>query len=601
MWVFQSSRDCCMLSPRPVANPGGAPAAEIKTLKPPLPEDQAPIGFTPSLVETVLPRPLFSLPIVIIMAAAAAVIAPFLYFGIPSGHDFGFHVDSWMEVVSQWKEGVLFPRWAAMAHFGYGEPRFVFYPPASWLMGAALGAALPWSVAPAAYVWLALTFSGCSMFLLARQWMGRNDAIFAAAFYAANPYYLLVVYWRSAYAELLAGALLPLLLMFVLRLAKDGRRWIIPLGLVVAAAWLTNAPSAVMVNYSLALLLVLLAVSRRSPRILLQGALSIAIGLALAAFYIIPASYEQRWVNISQILELGVSPSENFLFTAIADPRHNAFNWLVSCVALAEMALLALALLSRRRWRQRIPQGWWIIAAWSGVCALALFPITAPLWNHLPELRFMQIPWRWLLCFDVGFVLLITISWRRWTWRFLAYAGMLAVLALAGRRFQTPWWDHAPQLSAMRQSIEASAGYEGTDEYTPEDADGYEIDHNARHVIFRGKGVDQIHVTRWDPESKIFTAQVSAPGDLVLRLFSYPAWQTRVNGRVVATGSDDRTGQITIPVGPGNYQVSVAFIRTPDRTIGGIISLTALLLVSGVEAFRRKKLRLDRAQHEKAA
>jgi uncharacterized membrane protein len=190
--------------------------------------------------------------------AALAVVAPFFWLGNASGHDFEFHVLSWMEVVNQWKQGIFFPRWAAFAHWGYGEARFLFYPPASWNLGALLGSSLPWKIAPGAYIWCALTASGCSMFVFARRWLSRNDAIFAAALYMANPYYLVVIYWRSAMAELLAGCLLPLMLLFILRTAEDGIRAIIPLSLVVAAAWLTNAPSAVMVNYSLALLVVAL-------------------------------------------------------------------------------------------------------------------------------------------------------------------------------------------------------------------------------------------------------------------------------------------------------------------------------------------------------
>jgi hypothetical protein len=531
------------------------------------------------------------LPILVIMATACAVVLPFLFFGIPSGHDFEFHVNSWMEVLNQWKQGVFYPRWAALAHYGYGEPRFVFYPPASWILGAALGAVLPWAVAPAVYQWLALTLSGCSMFLLARRWLGRKDAIFAAALYAANPYYLVIVYWRSAYAELLAGALLPLLFLLVLRLAEEGSKWIVPLGLVVAAAWLTNAPSSVMVNYSLALLLVLIAVGRRSPRVLLHGALAILLGAALAAFYIIPAAYEQRWVDISQALAEGVRPRDNFLFTTIADPRHNQFNLLVSVTALAEIAALAVAGFSRRRWRLQMPRTWWLIVAWSAASVLLLFPITLPLWNHLPKLRFVQLPWRWLLCFNVAFALLISIAWRRWLPRLLVCATMLAALAFAGHRFQMPWWDRAPEIAALQQSIETAAGYEGTDEYTPVDADGYEISHDARRVTFQGKGMDQIRVLQWAPESRLFTAQVGSPGELVLRLFNYPAWRVEVNGRVVTTGGLDLTGQMTVPVQAGNNQVQITFARTRDRTVGGIVSSVAGLFVVGLEVFRRKRRR----------
>ena len=161
------------------------------------------------------------------MATAFAVVLPFFFLGIPSGHDFEFHMNSWMEVLGQWKLGIIYPRWAALAHYGYGEPRFIFYPPASWTLGAILGAILPWKLVPGTFVWLVLSLSGYSMFLLARGWLARRDAIFAAALYVANPYHLVVVYWRSAFAELLGGALLPLLLFYVLR-AENGRQRVSP-------------------------------------------------------------------------------------------------------------------------------------------------------------------------------------------------------------------------------------------------------------------------------------------------------------------------------------------------------------------------------------
>ena len=58
----------------------------------------------------------------------------------------------------------------------------MLYPPASYGHSERrVGALLPWKAVPGAYVWLALTLSGCSMFLLARRWLDRRDAIFAAA------------------------------------------------------------------------------------------------------------------------------------------------------------------------------------------------------------------------------------------------------------------------------------------------------------------------------------------------------------------------------------------------------------------------------------
>src|SRR5262249_41326302 len=220
---------------------------------------------------------------------------PFFFFGIPSGHDFEIHLSSWIEVAYQWRQGIFYPRWAQFAHWAYGEARFIFYPPLSWTLGALLGTLLPWKVVSGVYTWMALTASGFSMFLLARRWLDRRDAIFAAALYAVNPYYLVIVYWRSAQAELLAGCLLPVLLLLVLRMEEEGPRVIVPLSLVLAAVSLTNAPGTMMIHYSFALLLLVLVIRNRKPRLLLYGASAVFLGAALAAVYIVPAAYEEKW------------------------------------------------------------------------------------------------------------------------------------------------------------------------------------------------------------------------------------------------------------------------------------------------------------------
>jgi hypothetical protein len=534
---------------------------------------------------------IFPLPVLIVMATAFLVILPFFFLGNPSGHDFEFHVNSWMEVLGQWRQGIIYPRWAALAQYGYGEARFIFYPPASWTLGAALGALLPWKAVPGAYIWLALTLSGCSMFLLARRWLDRRDATFAAALYAANPYYIMIVYWRSAFAELLAGALLPLLLLYVLRLEEERERPVIALGLIVGASWLTNIPAAVMVNYSLALLIVILAILRRSSRALFSGALAVLLGAALAAFFLIPAAYERRWVNIAEVLSPGVRPQDNFLFAHIDDVDHNRFNSLVSLVASAEMILLALAGFFSRRWKRQQPLIWWTLLGWAVAAMLLNFSFTIFLWTYLPELRYLQLPWRWLLCLNVAFALHVTMASRRWVVRALVCIAMLLVLGLVWHRIQAPWWEKAEDFALMLTSQKSGAGYEGTDEYVPVGADSYEIKQDASLVGLEDGSPDQvrqIQIHRWNAESKLFTVEVSQPEQLVLRLFNYPAWRVTVNGHEVTTAMRDVTGQMLIPVKAGQNRVQIAFTRTWDRTLGAIVSGVTALFMAGLVGVRRK-------------
>ena len=542
----------------------------------------------PAPLDALWRGPLLASPILIIMFAGFAVLLPTFFLGIPSGHDFEFHVNSWMEVLNQWKQGILYPRWAALAHYGFGEARFVFYPPASWLLGATLGSFLPWKIVPGVYEWIALTLSGCSMFLLARRFLERRDAIFAAALYAANPYHIVIVYWRSAFAELLAGALLPLLLLYVLRSEEEGRKTILPLGLIVAAAWLTNLPSAVMVTYSLMLLALVVAILRRSPRILVITSGALVLGFALAAFYLVPAAYEQKWVEIAQVLSPGVRPQDNFLFTFIDDPDHNRFNLLISLVATAQITLLASAMLMSPRWRTRAPQAWWTLTVWGTAAAVLMFSFSFPLYRILPELRFVQLPLRWLLCLNVAFALLLTTSSRAWLLRALACVVMLAVLMWVWHRVQPPWWDNAADVAEMHDNQQSGLGYEGTDEYVPTGADAYEINKDAHRVVFEEDGNSRIYITQWAPESRSFTASVSHSGKLVLKVFNYPAWMVQVNGRPVQARTLEVTGQMMVPVDTGENQVRITFTRTRDRTIGGLISLGTGIMLLGWTFFTRR-------------
>src|ERR1700728_2351289 len=392
-------------------------------------------------------------PLLAIGAAAFAVEIPFFFFGTPSGHDVEFHLYSWLEVLAQWKHGICYPRWASLAHFAYGEPRFVFYPPASWTLGAMLSAIFPWTVTASIYIWIVLVAAGVSMFLLARRWLDRRAAIFAATLYVANPYHLVIVYWRSAFAELLASCLVPLLLLCVLNCAKEGRRAVVPLTLVLAAAWLTNAPAALMIHYSLALLILLFAWQTRSTRALKVRACAVVMGMCLAAFYLLPAIYEQRWITIHEVVSQGSRPIDNFLFVHTTDPDHDRFNRIISWLAVFEIAATMAALWAARAWRRTKRTLWNTLAGWAILCSVAMFSFTAVIWRFAPKLEYMQFPWRWLLCLSMIFVVFVTAGFKNWWLR--GAVAVVGILVIAGgwHRFPAPWGDNAADLREMRGNI----------------------------------------------------------------------------------------------------------------------------------------------------
>jgi hypothetical protein len=169
---------------------------------------------------------------------------------------------------------------------------------------------------------------------------------------------------------------------------------------------------------------------------------------------------------------------------------------------------------------------------------------------------------------------------------------MLAVIVFVWHRIQTPWWETSADFREMLEHQQSGAGYEGTDEYVPAGADPYEIKQGAPRVALDHSDtpnqIQQLQIQQWNAESKIFTTVVTHPGQLVLRLFNYPAWRVEVNGQAVATSTQEVTGQMLIPVTAGENRVRILFTRTWDRTLGGLISVLTALSLGIFVALRRK-------------
>ena len=519
----------------------------------------------------------FIIAAILMGTAAFCALIPWFWCGIPSGHDFEYHLNSWIEVLAQWRQGILYPHWSALAHFGYGEARYIFYPPASWTLGAVLGALLPWKIVPAVYNWLALTLAGMSMFALARRLTTPSNAIFAALFYAVNPYHLVIVYWRSAEAELLAASYLPLLLLFVLRLDEDGSRVITPLSLIVAAGWLTNIPSAVMIMYSLGALALWAAIFRRSGKILLHVAAAIALGMGVAAIYLLPVFHQRGWVNLRQVLSPGIRPLENFLFTVTRDPDHNRFNRIVSVVALWEIIILVVSLwIARRRSAKKI---WQPLLLWGTIPTVLMVKIMLPLWNHLPVLEYVQFPWRWLLCLNVAVALVVVFALERWWLRILICAIALLSVPFVWHRIQPPWWDKPADIQEMVDNEHDGIGNDGTDEYVPSGADPSDIDQDAPLAVYHGSGAAQINIAGWQTEQRQLNVTATAPGTLTMRLFNYPLWTVQVNGQRITAQSTDDTVQMLIPIPAGESRLQILWAEAWDRKLGAGISALCLLLL----------------------
>jgi hypothetical protein len=530
------------------------------------------------------------------LATALLVIAPFFWLGNASGHDIAFHASSWMDAAGQWREGIVYPRWTEWANHGFGEPRFIFYPPLSWMLGAALSFVVPWNAVPGVFIVLVQTAAGICAFALARRFLPERAALFAAACYAANPYALVVVYMRSDFAEQLACALMPLVLLAALQLSGlvEGRgrsRAGITgfFAVIFAAVWLSNAPAGVLASYSVALVFAWAAAEKKSWLPLWYGADGLVLGFGLAAFYILPAAYEQRWVNIAQALSAGLPPSDNFLYMQTGDPEHNAFNWIASSVAVLSMVMTGIAAMGARRVAKNEQENgesrriWRVLVVLAVVSAILMTRVTSIFWGYLPKLRFVQFPWRWMAILAVPFAYFTAAAVSRrgragWVW------GTAAVAVLAGTAtflVHKAWWD-SEDLPVLEEAIANDKGFDGTDEYDPLGDDHSNLPGKAPRVqiLAAAKSGEpapkaEIRVERWTAEDRALSVSSRKPLRLAVRLLNYPAWRVEVKGKAITPQPAETTAQMILPLSEGEERITLRFARTPDRTWGDAISAGA--------------------------
>lgn len=558
----------------------------------------------------------------LILACAAIAVLPLAWRGTSCGHDFDFHLQSWLEVTHHWREGVLYPHWDASANYGAGEPRFVFYPPISWLFGAILGVLLPWNWTPVAFTLIAFIGCGLSFFNMAREWIPEDAATVAACVYLLNPYLIFVAYERTAYGELLSAILLPLLVLYALREKAS----LLPLSLVIAALWLTNAPSAVMGSYLLMLLVFVAAIGDRRYKLIARGAGAALLGLGLAAFYILPAAYEQRWVEIGRAIAPDMRVEDSFLFGHTGEPFHDHVLHTASWIAV--IMLVAAMLAAALSWKNKQPKSLRasFIAIVIAVSAL-LLPFSDALWRHTPELKFLQFPWRWLLVLGVSMAGLIGLTLRgsfleaptRQT-IFVRAMTMLALAALMSSVAAFVFWqpcDEEDNIAAQRSTL-SDNGFEGTDEYTALNADNGDIQQDLPQIrILKTADADeadsskeenpewlpdtadavdaQLNIRLWKSESKDVRVSLSQPAFAVFRLMDYPAWQVTVNARPISTRPQRDDGLLTIPLDARQSSINVRYVATRDVELGRALSLLTLCIVVALSAQtkRRRNLQLS--------
>lgn len=502
----------------------------------------------------------------------------------------------------------LWPRYASGMIYGYGAPLFHYFSPMAFhlprmlhLIGFSYQAG--WLGAMMVYT---LVAAG-GAFLWGRWWAGDIGGFIAAAAYSYAPYFLFDTAARGTISETAGLALLPYIFWAFSRLAETGarREFALATGLFAAFIPLHN----IITLHGAALLalycLFLVATHARPRLVFIHLALAGMSAVGLTAFFWWPALADTHFVKLQGVTDNlpDIDPTRHLrplaeLFTLgfTADPTQQ--NQPVPIVLGWPQLLLgvlgAVALYAVRGPHQRpLRAGMAFFALLTTLLVILNLPISAPLWEQLPLMRYTQFAWRTLGPASLFLALMAGIGVSAIYQAIARPAPRRALLALAlgGIMLYSIPWLYRPSISDPPaqdirdfQEMERRTGQLAASSFSeyvpvwntvPLDSERLRERFATAEVIPRlvpPSGV-VIHSAEWGGTWGRLTLSTEEAVKLTFDWLYFDGWRADLDGQRISVEPSPSEGLVQVHIPEGEHQLYIALGPTETQTRAVVLSV----------------------------
>lgn len=465
-------------------------------------------------------------------------------------------------------------RWVSDLGYGYGYPLYNFYGPLPYYAGGALYAlGISGLMATKLMFAVAIFLAAGSMYLLASSAFGSLGGILASVLFTYAPYHAVQLYVRGAVGEFWAYAIVPLLLFGMYKQNN----------LVIALSTFGIVTSHTIMGYVVVLASVgaLLLPSCTRRMTLIKG---LIWGLGLSAFFWLPALTEKSHTGVAAVIGPTAAYADHFVcLNQLWDSSWGFAGSAPGCVdgmsfrlgkphvILGLVGLLLVTKTTLARWAAML----------GAVSLIMMLPVSLAVWRVIPNMAFIQYPWRFLM-FAVlslsilggGAVLLLSHRFLR-----LFTAGILigSVIMLYTKLFIPQTFLLASDASYETEEELRWRVSKVSDEYLPSDVPRPENPSEIiRDTIEKQPDVTMRFVRETDTYAMIrFDTQTEQT--VKINKAYFPGWIYEVNSTRVEPAIIRGLPEITIPKGESTLEMQ--FTNTPVRTIGNTVSLGVLMFL----------------------
>jgi len=553
----------------------------------------------------------------LLIAFTLPALFPLFKPGLWASHDPFHHLFRSFDLDYTLRGWELYPRWLPNLGFFYGYPVTNFYAPLSYYLVVFLhwlGCGFINSLK--ASFGLSFLLAAFTAYLWAKDLFGEEAGLWVAIAYTYFPYHIANAYVRAALAEHLAFVFFPLILWLIWKVVREETLKHTPfLALGVAGLILTHNLSAfIFAPFALAYALAL-TFAKPSNRLkaLLLVALGAALGLALSAFYWLPALAENRWIRAGQIAPSVIEPLSfllpiNELFSRSLIHHYPISQHLFSLWQTAFMVCGFILALTQIRTFEAEKKALTITAALS--VAIATFvntPSSSFLWLNFKPLTFLQFPWRFqamaglfgsLLVAPIALYLSQKLSEIPKLICLLLVAAIWSFTSLAGIEWEPLRWPETgqPVLGEEEVNFHSMAQYDYQTalwarlwggpwllEYLPVTV---KVPREEFWLPREGpspwaekyRKPERVELKLICPLKITLTVNSSCDTYIRWHQFWFPGWQAAIGNVPLEVTPSSQLGLVTVKIPAGEHTVRIWFGDTLPRKVGKALALVGALL-----------------------
>jgi hypothetical protein len=563
-----------------------------------------------------------SLPFFILLLVSMLPLLSLLTPGFPVTHDGQDHIARIANFYQSLSDGVIVPRWAANLNWGYGHPILMFlYPLPSYVGSFFHFLGFPFVDATKLVFAVMYIASIFTMYLFARESWGHRIGMIAALLYGFAPYRFIDLYVRGAIGEHAAFVFPPLVLYFLLKLARsmstDAKKWntnsmashmpyMAAASISLAALILSHNAISLMFLPIIILYVIYLYVfeAKKSFLFLVSCFLCLSFGFGLSAFFWAPALVEGKY-TLRDIVTAGsfdgrFVPVGWFLYSPWNYGQGTEFTKSLGPIQILGIVLIFFSAFMPHTEKKSVVLRMGLLAITLG----ALFLMTsasAIVWKYVTILQKFQFPWRILsvTTFTTAILGAMSLDWlvnkipqkkgtHVQTILFCVSCFLCIVVTV------NMW--HPKAYSVKPESFFTGIYNSTTD--TGESSPIWSIrfmEHRATAPMNIIDGTMIITPLSRTTVRHDYRLEGTRGSNVLENTLYFPGWNVYVDGSPVGVEYQNPTyrGLMTFYVPEGTHDVSIRFTETKFRKLSNAVSVATLgvliTIIVGARAFSKKR------------